>query len=106
MSERPMPTQDELDSLATEIAERYDGWVFTGLTTGHGEYAFSAEKVGTYPDRQTAMTPRALMEAIEWRERQLSAAKQKPNIVVGQVTTHEFIHRDGSREEIEEDRNA
>jgi len=75
-------TSEELKQLETEIAERFPGWVFVGVVSGGGEFALSAEKLGTHPDRQCAMSPDALLDAIEWRINHLRSVKASKPVVI------------------------
>jgi hypothetical protein len=68
------PSDEELDRLADKIADEFEGWVFTGWANGG---IYSAEKIGTHPDRQAALTGRSLLQAIREREWQLTNAKRR-----------------------------
>jgi hypothetical protein len=75
-------TSEELERLKTEIPEKFPNWRFVGVVSGHGEYALGVERVGSIPDRQVAMTPEGLLEAIAWREQHLKSVSPTPPVVV------------------------
>jgi hypothetical protein len=72
----------ELAELKREIEERFPRWTFVGVGGGYGEAYVAAERLGTTPDRQCAMTARGLVQAIEDRERQLASVPEHPTAVV------------------------
>jgi hypothetical protein len=73
VTEHQAISDEQLDQLEADIGERFGdkGWVMLGITSGHGEEAVGAEKLGTVAIREYASTPHALLRAIESRERQL-----------------------------------
>jgi hypothetical protein len=65
MPELQRLTQEDLDALASEIAERFPRWRFVG--SGAGTHV-TAESVGTVFETQAASSPDKLLEVLAWRE--------------------------------------